>query len=306
MSSPFIAKPPLPVRRESLKGYFGKIFSSLGLILWQILIPFNSRPEEIDSLPEPKAQVTEEHVKQCQWIFDQAEERRVKLEQKAQSTFGLVVFLVPVLASLFVFIISSAANSGTAISTVTIALLVISILLLLLGFLSAMRAVGVKSFETLFVNSVVDEAGQFRTYDNAFHARGLLYCAAMNEAMNDHLAQFVKGAYIFTAAAIIPLLVAAVSTSFVLPNLAPAPAQIKVLGRVDVSSPEVIAFRDDVANLKQDIGKLLSSGRTAENSLKLLEAKVSKLNAQLNKMQASSGVVHSPLARPSSGLWSPP
>jgi hypothetical protein len=32
--------------------------------------------------------------------------------------------------------------------------------------------------ETMFVHAVVDDAGQFRKYNEAFHARGLLYCAA--------------------------------------------------------------------------------------------------------------------------------
>jgi len=45
----------------------------------------------------------------------------------------------------------------------------------------------------------------------------LLYCAAMNEAMNDHIAQFVKGTHILTAAAVIALVVAAIPTSYVRP-----------------------------------------------------------------------------------------
>jgi hypothetical protein len=285
MSPRFIAEPPLPVHRGSLKNFFRQMLLRFRLIVWQIVVPFNSQPEKIDSLPEPTAEVTDAHVEQCQWIFDQAEERRVHLEQKAQSTFGLMVFLVPLLASLFVFIISRATTSGTAIRTVTIGLLVVSVVLLLLGFISAVRAVSVKAIETLFLQSVIDEAGQFREYKKAFHARGLLYCAAMNEAMNDHLAQFVKGAHILTAAAVLALVVAAVPTSVVLSSLPSSPTQTKIVGPVDVSSPELIAVRDDVANLKQDIGKLLSNSRAADDDLKLLEAKVANLDAKLSKMQ---------------------
>jgi signal transduction histidine kinase len=253
-------------------------------IVWQIVVPFNSRPEEIDSLPEPTVEVTDSHVEQCQWIFDQAGARRVHLEKKGQSTFGLMVFLVPFLASLFVFIISRATISGTAIRTVTICLLIISAVLLLLGFISAMRAVGVKGFETLFLRSVIDEAGQFRNYSKAFHARGLLYCAAMNEAMNDHITQFVKGAHILTAAAVITLVVAVVPTSVVLLSLPSPPTQTKIVGPVEVSSPELIAVRDDVADLKKDIGKLLNSKAT-ENELKRLGGKVAKIEAKLREIQ---------------------
>ena len=252
MSPRFIAEPPLPVHRGSLGKHLRQMLLRFWFIVWQIVVPFNSRPEEIDSLPEPTVEVTEAHVEQCQWIFDQAAARRVHLEQKAQSTFGLMVFLVPLLASLFVFIISRATTSGTAIRTVAIVLLVISAVLLLLGFISAVRAVAVKAIETLFLRSVIDEAGQFRKYSKAFHARGLLYCAAMNEAMNDHIAQFVKGAHILTAAAVVTLVIAAVPTSVVLSSLPSSPTQTKIVGPVEVSSPELTAIRDDVANLRKE------------------------------------------------------
>ena len=262
----------------------------LGIVVWQIVVPFNSRPEEIDPLPEPTAEVSDAHVEQCQWIFDQAEERRVHLEQKAQSTFGLMVFLVPLVASLFVFIISRATTSDTSIRAVAIGLLVISVVLLLLGFISAARAVAVKTIETLYLHSVIDEAGQFRQYNKAFHARGLLYCAAMNEAMNDHLAQFVKGAHVLTAAAVITVVVASVPTGVILSSLPSSPpTQTKIVEPADVSSPELTEVRDDVANLKKDIGKL-SNRRATEERLKRLEERVEKIEAKLREMQKAMPV----------------
>src|SRR6202043_1508181 len=99
------------------------------------------------------------------------------------------------------------------------------------------------------------------------------------------LAQFVKGAHILTAAAVLALVVAAVPTSVVLSSLPSSPTQTKLVGPVDVSSPELIAVRDDFANLKQDIGKLLSNSRAAGDELKLVEAKIAKLDAKLSKMR---------------------
>lgn len=87
MSPKFIADSPLPTKRTSLK-HLRHLLLSFRWIVWQIITPFNTRPEEIDDLPEPSVKVTEAQVKQCQWIFDQAAARRVHLEQKAQSTFG--------------------------------------------------------------------------------------------------------------------------------------------------------------------------------------------------------------------------
>jgi len=286
MNSQFIAKPPQPVKWDwnSITRHLRQMFRRIGYIVWQIVVPFNPRPEDIAPLPDPDAtrEVTESHVEQCQWIFDQAEDRRVHLEQKAQSTFGLMVFLVPLLASLFVFIISKGTTSSTLIFTLV--LVGVSAVCLLLGFISAIRAVGVKENQTLFLDSVLDEDGQFRKYSDAFRARGLLYCASMNTAMNDHIAQFVKGAHILTAAAVLVLLVAAVPTSVVFLRLSPSPAETKIVGSAEISAQELSALRDDIANLKADIQKL-SNSKVSEDGFKLLEEKVAKIDAKLSELQ---------------------
>src|SRR5215213_9994728 len=77
--------------------------------------------------------------------------------------------------------------------------LVIGILLLLSAFISAVRAISIRPRLTLFLDAVVDEKGQFRKYDSAFHAQGLLFCATYNTTVSNHIAEFVKGAHILTA-----------------------------------------------------------------------------------------------------------
>lgn len=289
MNSQFIAKPPQPVKWGSVAKHLRQTFRRIGYIIWQIVVPFNSRPEEIEPFPEPdsKFPVSELHVEQCKWIFDQAEERRVNLEQKAQSTFGLMVFLVPLLASLFVFILSRGTTSNTLI--VTLILVCVSAVFLLLGFISAIRAVAVKESETLFLDSVLTEDGQFRKYSEAFRARGLLYCASMNTATNDHIAQFVKGAHILTAVAVLVLLIAAVPTSVVFLRLPPSPAETKIVGPVNISFPELSALRDDISNLKNDIQRL-SNNNLSEGEFKLLEENIANLDAKLSKLQRATQV----------------
>ncbi|MEO8341927.1 MAG: hypothetical protein ABI604_19860 [Nitrospirota bacterium] len=172
MSPRFIAEPPRLIKQGSLAKHLPQMFLRVRLIVWQILALFHSRPEEIDPFPEPTAEVADSHVEQCQWMFDQAEKRRLHLEQKAQSTFGLMLFHVPLLASLFVFIISRTSATGPMrLKVAIIALLIVSAGLLLLGFISAVRAVSVKAFENLFLDSVIDKAGQFREYKKKFRAR---------------------------------------------------------------------------------------------------------------------------------------
>ena len=193
-----------------------------------------------------------------------------------------MVFLVPLLASLFVFIISRGTTSSTLI--ITLVLVGVSAFFLLLGFISAVRAVAVKETETLFLDSVLTEAGQFRKYDEAFSARGLLYCASMNTAINDHIAQFVKGAHILTAVAVLVLLVAAAPTSVVFLRVPPSPAETKIVGSVNIFAPELSALREDIANLKNDIQKL-SNSNVSNEKFKVLQEKVANLDAKLSELQ---------------------
>lgn len=274
MSPQFIANPPEQVKWSLIPKHLWLHVRRFGYLLLQPFLPFNARPDEIDPFPDPTLAVTEAHVQQCQWIFDQAEARRDHLEQKAQSTFGLMTFLVPLLASLFVFIISRATATGPGIRTLAIALLLLSAVFLILGFISAARAVAVKANETLFLHSVVDKDGQFQGYSTSLHARGLLYCASMNTGLNDHIAQFVKGAHVLTAAAVIVVLIAAVPAGFVFSALPSSPVQTEIVKPVTFSSPD----------LKNDLDKL-SDNKAAEDKIKLLEAEVQKLEVKLSETQ---------------------
>lgn len=285
MTPRFIAKPPLSVDRRSFGKHARRTIKRLWFIVWQILVPFKSGPEEIEPFPEPAAEPVDEQVEQSQWIFDQAEKRRAHLEQKAQSTFGLMIFLVPLLSTIFVFISTRVATSGAMSWTLAIGLMAIPTLFLLLGFISALRAVGVKDGQGLFLQSVIEESGQFRKYSRAFHAYGLLYCAAMNEAMNDHLAQFVKGAQILTAAAVITLAIIAIPVSLVLLKSPSSPSRTNIIGPVDVSSGDLRVVCADVTSLRQDIQTLLSNRQASFDRLKELESKVAALDAELGLLQ---------------------
>jgi hypothetical protein len=260
------------------------MFFSIIWIVWQAITPFNLRPEEPQTLPDSAIEPDETQVAQCQSIFDQAESRRTHLEQKAQWTFALIVFLVPLLASIFVFLLRD-TTANAASRTLSIAFLSVSAGLLLLGFISAVRAVSVQAREMLFLAAVVDpKDGQFRKYNKSFHARGLLYCAAMNTAMNDHIAQFVKGAHILTVAAVIVLPAAAIPAGMAFTDH-PSPAiRAEVMGPVSLSSPDLTALRDDISSLRKDIA-ILANSRTEEDWLKLLEARVTKLETNLSELQ---------------------
>jgi len=283
MTTQFTAKPPSPMRWRDFGKHFKLTCFRFGRILLQAIQPFNPAPDKIEDFPDPQTgtQVTESHVKQAQWIFDQAETRRERLEQKAQSTFSLMLFLVPFLASLFVLVVSKGTTSRAF--AFTLALTILSSIFLLLAFISAVRAVAVKSAETLFLDSVIHESGQFRKYDESFHARGLLYCASINTGINDHIAQFVKGAHILSATAVLTLLFAAIPSVGLFMTPA-SPVQTQIVGPVNLTVPDMAALRADVASLKSDIQKL-SNGKVSQEDFKSLGDKVGKLDTKLAEIQ---------------------
>lgn len=286
MNNDYIAKPPLFLGRKSGKGFWRQIwrlFRAFARILWQVLIPYNPRPEEPTALPTTAATIDDAQLVQSQWIFDQAEARRDQLERKAQSAFAVIVLLVPLLASIFAFLYHDLHTDVR--QTRDIVLLSLSAVLLCLGFVSVVRALLVQSRETLFLGAVIDlKNGAFNTYNKANHARGLLYCSSMNTAMNDYIAQFVKGAQLLTAAAVLILAFAAILIGIEFANHPPSTmAETKIVGPVEITSPQLTALQEDIALLKKD-APTAKDQTEIERRLMLLEAKLADLEAKLDKL----------------------
>ena len=168
------------------------------------LIPYESTPgKPCKPFTEISGTCTRNQLALCQYIFDESTARRIHIEQKAQWTFTAIAFLIPTLASVLIFLLQDTDFQSRAYP-VPLVLMAVSACLLVLSFISALRAMTIKYSESLFIHSVIEEDGEtFRKYEIEFHAKGLLYCAVMNAAVNDHIAQFVKGAYTLLAIAVI-------------------------------------------------------------------------------------------------------
>jgi hypothetical protein len=260
--------------------YLERLARNLGWILLQTIIPFNPRPEEPQPLPSQTGKIDDAQIILCQAIFDQAEERRTHLEQKAQWTFAIIVFLMPLLTSLYLFMFRDTPTNPTG-HTISICFIALSGVLVALGFISAVRAISVQAREALFVPALVDlKTGMFRRYSKSIHSRGLLYCAAMNTAMNDYIAQFVKGAHILVSCAVIALSLAAVPAIFEFTNHASAPTQTNIIGSVSVTSAQLDALHDKVGELK-DVFVKYGEDRIDHNQLQLLQDRITKLETEL-------------------------
>ena len=207
MRSPFFAKPIRSLWRLPARQICKKMIQCiLGLIYMLIrpLIPYESMPgQPCKPFAEISGTCTRDQLALCQYIFDESTTRRIHIEQKAQWTFTAIAFLIPTLASVLIFFLRD-ANFQSAAYPVRLTFILSSSCLLVLSFISALRAMTIKYSESLFLHSVIEEDSEtFRKYEIEFHAKGLLYCAVMNAAINDHMAQFVKGAYTLLAIAVI-------------------------------------------------------------------------------------------------------
>jgi hypothetical protein len=271
MRNRFFADPPKAIGWRGILGHLGLSIKRLLVQVWQIVVFFEGEPKDIEPFPESdQIHIGEPTVKQCQWIFDQTEQRRNQLEQKAQSTFSLMLFLVPVLISAFVFIAGKIRDGF--LRDLTIVLVGLSGLFILLAFIAAIRAVNVKSNQTLSLPSVIQPSGEFRVYSESFHAKGLLYCASMNTATNDHLAQFVRGAHSMTVIAVLLVIVAAVPTSF---TAATQPAEVTrtaIVGTVQIEPPPA----QPVQTLQEENAKLKARSQLIEQRLAVLEKMVAE------------------------------
>ena len=187
------------------KRFFGVVF------LFELLRPYELGPRKPDQEPPKDAgDITDAQFALCQSIFDHSEARGIHIEQKAQWTFTVIAFLMPVL----VFLVRDPAIR-VGDNSLSLAFLTVSALLLFISFISALRAMAIRSREILYLDAVINKMdGTFLEYKIETHAQGLLYCAAMNHAMNDHIAQFVKGAHLSLAFAVISFTMGVGVTSF--------------------------------------------------------------------------------------------
>lgn len=126
-------------------------------------------------------------------------------------------------------------------------------------------------------------AGTFRTYDKAFHARGLLYCASVNQGMNGHIAQFVKGAHVLTALAVLALLVAAVPSILLLPTDA-APAKTEIVGPVNIAAPSLVDLKTEIATLGNEL-RVIANDRSQLQHMGSFDAKIDLLSDAVGQLQ---------------------
>ncbi|OOG38253.1 hypothetical protein B0E51_15605 [Rhodanobacter sp. C05] len=196
---------------------------------------------------------------QCEKIYERTETTRKFVEEKARATFGIVSFLAPLIGAGFVFLLTQ-SDKREATYTIALVLTTISGFLLLLAFISIARAVGVKEHMDLLLDSVL-EKDQFRNYDAARYARGLLYCASWNGGMNAHVAQFVRGGHILISLSVLFAFAGSIPLGMTYAETARAEAHHHDdLAKSDPVADQVAFLHRDLAAMHADLQNLERQG----------------------------------------------
>lgn len=257
--------------------FFGLVY------ILELLRPYELSPGKPDKeLPEKVGDIADEQLAQCQAVFDDSVARRAHIEQKAQWTFTAIAFLVPALASVLVFLIREPVFSVGA-SSLSLVILSLSGLLLILSFISALRGIAIRSHESLYIHSVIDEEyGGFLKYKKEFHAQGLLFCAIMNTSMNDHLAEFVKGAHNLLAFAVLGFTLGVIITGCQMTAPTVPPSKVDVVGTVSLSPNVLSELHDDI---RETVVADRATIASTESQMKLLSERMIALEAEVNALQ---------------------
>jgi hypothetical protein len=286
----FLARPPKRAWTWSTRRWvlaFATSITYFTLVLITPLIPYESAPQQPEEdFPEEVGNPTDEQLAQCQTIFDDTEARRAHIEQKAQWAFTVIAFLVPSLASVFAFLLRGSSVSSDS-RVITLVLLGISAFLLFLSFVAAVRALAIRRREFLYFDSVINsDTGYFRKYDKALHAQGLLYCANVNTATNDHVAQFVKSAYLAMFSAVIIFSLAAVTTGFQMSSQRTIPpTKTELVGTVSFSPNDISALHDDVGEVSAAITAQANSLSNQKQQMEFILDRMTTLESEVGALQ---------------------
>jgi hypothetical protein len=263
-------------------------------VLLYAILPRVARPEPPLDPPYPTAKntpVDEGTLSQCKEIYDQIEAGRDYLDAKARSTFGVIAFLAPLLVAAFTYLLTHSNGSGLA-RIFALAFGAAAFILLILGFVSTVRALAVQGRDVLFLESVIDPAiPAIRPYDRTRHAQGLLYCASVNAAFNAHISQCVRSAHVLTALAVIIAIGTAIPSLAVLATQKEAVAKIEVASPITVKIDDAASVNDSIKQIRDEL-KAINTTVSATAQIQTIDARLEALNAKVNTIIVTHAAQH--------------
>lgn len=258
-------------------------------VLLYAIIPRVARPEPPLDPPAPRDKnipVEDGTLSQCKEIYEQIEAGRDYLDAKARSTFGVIAFLAPLLIAAFTFLLTNSNGSGLA-RIFALAFGAVAFILLVLGFVSTVRALAVQGRDVLFLETVIDSAiPAIRPYDITRHAQGLLYCSSVNATFNAHISQCVRSAHVLTALAVVIAIVAAIPALAVLATQKEAIAKTQIVSPIEVKMVEAASINDSIKQIRDEL-KATNITVSSTVQIKNINIRLDALDAKVDAIIAA-------------------
>lgn len=170
--------------------------------IWQPLLPYEEYPPEPPGkFPSEQQEISDEQLQVCKQMFDLCEKRHETLERKAQGIFFVLSIVVPALGSFFPYLIQTQQFSAL-LYKLSSWFLIATIIFLILSFVSVARSLAIRARKQPYLQSVIANDGVFLEYKRTEYAKSLLHCVSTNTSVNDHIAQFVRGAQALIVSAV--------------------------------------------------------------------------------------------------------
>lgn len=232
-------------------------------------------PEQRITTNSPKGTIRPKLLQRIEQLWDAARTRSEHLEQKSTATLSGLGIAAPIVIALSAFIVKEPSISAMVRYT-SLSLVALAIASMVMGFLAVLRALSVREREELGIDSVVVSCA-FRKATDDFHGRGLLYVYIKQQALNDHVANFIRASQMFLAISIVLVLLAG---AVVVPGIGAAAGRQKsasdpALSQLNSTLETLIdqvnqteLLRTEQLRTQEDLGKLrLEIQRLSANQL---------------------------------------
>lgn len=291
---------------SSFKAYGGAIRKSLKTFHFLIRHTLSvhgepAAPREEIAENSPAGPIRPKLLVRIERLWELARTRTEQLEQKSSAMLSGLGIAAPIVIAFSAYIVQESAIA-TWVKWTSFSLSVIAISSMALGFFAVLRALSVRVREELGIDSVVLQR-TFRDASDDFQGRGLLYVYTRQQAINDHVANFVRAAQTFLAIAIALVLLAGIA---IIPGIAAESGRRKpdadtALLKVANTLEKLREKADHSTQLRLNLVQLQQEQKRLQQELDATRLELQSISA---RMQASDAAVLLP--SPDSPAQSPP
>ncbi len=176
-------------------------------LIFSIVFIFKSHE---NSLPVPELNIpweknnwtiTNEAFDVVKEVYQSAEDRKNKLEDKAQKIFGIATFFIPIILGTIIYLLENYLLENF-LNYAILTLIIISIVFYLLAMYGCLTAIRVREVQSPGLSLFIDPStDQMLNTKKEQIAACLLFCSQHNQRMNDYIANYIKSSetFIFTA-----------------------------------------------------------------------------------------------------------